>query len=60
MSMPPFVRDPKNITHRIQPYCDPNQGWMTVCDEKVLFSQGWRSLFPAEGQATCLMCLSAG
>lgn len=58
MSMPPFVRDPSGLIHKLQRFPHKDRGWETYCEEPVLFSKKWRSLFSAEGQATCLSCLA--
>jgi hypothetical protein len=57
MSMPPFVRDPVGVVHKLVPYHQPSRGWTTYCDEDVRFSLKWRTLFPAEGRVTCFGCL---
>jgi hypothetical protein len=59
--MPPFVRDPQGIIHKLVriKISEGLHEWVTCCGDLVRFSEKWRSLHPVEGKATCLCCLAA-
>lgn len=52
-----FVRDPHGVVHKLDPYPHPEYGLQTFCEQDVLYSAKWASVFPALAKVTCLGCI---